>query len=215
MNSMKQSFSNKYFDWILMGISLIFSVIGMINLVSGFEYFTTYLLRITLFLASVAAFFSLVFGKINGERFSRIFVIVVLILPGILLLNQILIDLVFYSVNQPDLLQNPMLFLTLMVGIVMLYFTVKFSNQQESDRIKDYGILIIGIGVFTICYTLTRVIEPIIVSEQNGYPIWKTVIKSILGISILIIGFRIKGQKIKFSKGLTLVLILMSIFGLI
>ncbi|WP_367914818.1 hypothetical protein [Leadbetterella sp. DM7] len=215
MGSIKQTFSNKYFDWILIGISLVFSVLEIINLVNGFEYFGTYLFSVALFIASAAAFFSLLLGKINGERFSRIFIITVLIVPGFLILNQYLTDLVFYGINQQHLLQNPMLFLKITGGIVLLYFAIQFSKQPQTERIKDYGILIIGTGVFVICYTLIRTVEPVSNSELTAYPIWKTGLKSILGIMVLIIGIRIKDQKLKFSKGVISVLITMFIFGVI
>ena len=212
---MKKIFAHKVFDWILIGISLIFSVLTFMNLMNGFEYFSSFILRITFAFVSATALISLLIQKFNGERLSRIFIIVSLIIPAILIFYQYLIDLVFYGVNRLNLLQNPTLFLKLIGGIVLLYFAIKFSKQEKVDRIKDYGILIIGIGTFTICYVLIRTIEPNLNSELTDYPIWKTIIKTIIGILTLIIGIRIKNLKTKFNKGLILTLILMFIFGLI
>ncbi len=212
---MKQTFLHKAFDWILIGISLIFLVLTFINLINGFEYFSSFLLRIAFAFVSVTALISLLVQKFNGERFSRIFIIVALIIPAILILYQYLTDLIFYGANRLNLLQNPTLFLKLVGGIVLLYFAIKFSKQEKAERIKDYGILISGIGIFTICYVLSRTIEPNLNSELIDYPIWKTIIKSIIGILTLIIGIRIKNLKTKFNKGQILILILMFIFGLI
>jgi hypothetical protein len=158
---------------------------------------------------------SLLVQKLNGERFSRLFIIVALIIPAILILYHYLTDLIFYGVNRLNLLQNPSLFLKLVGGIVLLYFAIKFSKQEKVERIKDYGILIIGVGIFTVCYVLIRTIEPNLNSELIDYPTWKTIIKSIFGILTLIVGIRIKNRKTKFNKGLLLTLILMFIFGLI
>jgi hypothetical protein len=113
------------------------------------------------------------------------------------------------------LLENPLLFLKLVAGIILFYLTLKYSRQQKSEQTKDYGILIIGIGIFTVCYVLTRTVEPNFNSDLSDYPIWKTIVKSIIGIATLIIGTRIKNEKIKFKKGLIWTIILMFIFGLI
>jgi len=214
-HNMKQTFLHKTFDWILIGISLIFSVLTFMNLVNGFEHFSNFLLRIAFAFVSATALISLLVQRFNGERFSRIFIIVALIIPAILILYQYLTDLVFYGANRLNLLQNPILFLKLVGGIILLYLAIKFSKQQKAELIKDYGILIIGIGIFTICYVLTRTIEPNLNSELIDYPIWKTISKSIIGILTLVIGIRIKIEKMKFNTGLILTLILMFIFGLI
>jgi hypothetical protein len=212
---MKQTYLHKSFDWILITISLIFLVITFMNLINGFEYFSSFLLKIAFVFVSAIALISLLVQKLNGERFSRLFIIVALIIPAILILYHYLTDLIFYGVNRLNLLQNPSLFLKLVGGIVLLYFAIKFSKQEKVERIKDYGILIIGVGIFTVCYVLIRTIEPNLNSELIDYPTWKTIIKSIFGILTLIVGIRIKNRKTKFNKGLLLTLILMLIFGLI
>ncbi len=212
---MKKTFSNKILDWTLVGIALLFSVLAVWDLKNGFEFFSSYLLKIVIALISTTTFLSLLISKINSERFSRIFVLVVLIIPAVLIANQFITDLVFYGATRTDLLQNPLLFINPMVGIIIFQLTIKYSRQEKSEQIKDYGILIIGVGIFTICYVLTRTIEPNFSSYLNDYPIWKTIVKSVIGIATLIIGTRIKNEKMKFKKGLIWTIILMFIFGLI
>jgi len=145
---MKQTFLYKTFDWILVIVFLYFSIFSFENLINGYDYFSTFLLKIIFFIVSVAALVSLFLKPLNGERFSRIFIIVVLIIPGILVVNQYLVDLIFYSINRLNLIQNPILFLKLIAGIVLLYLAIKFSKQQKAEQVKDYGILIIGISIF-------------------------------------------------------------------
>ena len=212
---MKKIFSNRILDWSLIGVSLLFVLLTVWNLAGSFEYLSSYLVRIAFALTSLMAFLSLLIAKINGERFSRIFILVTLIFPAVLIANQFTTDLVFYGATRTDLLQNPLLFLKLVGGIMLFYLTLKYSRQQEAERIKDYGILIIGVGIFTICYVLTRTVEPNFNSDLNDYPIWKTIVKSVMGIATLIIGTRIKNEKIKFIKGLIWTIVLMFIFGLI
>ena len=212
---MKKTFSNRILDWILIGITLLFSVLSIWNLSSEFDFFSSYLLRIVFAITSIMALLSLLISKLNGQRFSRIFILATLILPAVLLVNLFITDLVFYGATRTDLLKNPLLFLKLIGGIILFYLTLKYSTQQKAERIKDYGILIVGIGIFTICYVLTRTLEPNFNSDSNNYPIWKTIVKSLIGIATLIIGTRIKKEKIKFKKGLIWTIILMFIFGLI
>jgi len=212
---MKKTFLHRILDWVLILISFIFSVLAVWDLTNGFEFFSNYLLKIAILLISITALFSLLIPKINGERFSRIFILAVLIIPAALIANQFITDLVFYGATRTDLLKSPILYLNLIGGIILLYLTLKYSKQQKQDRKKDYGILIIGVGVFAICYVLSQTIEPNFSSDLNNYPIWKTIAKSIIGIVTLIIGIRMKDQKIKFNKGLILTLIIMFVFGLI
>ncbi len=212
---MKQTFSHKLFDWILIVISLIFSVLTIMNLAGGFEYLSSYFLRIVYSLASVTALISLLVFKMNGERFSRIFILVTLIIPAILVLNLYLTDLFLYGINRMNLLQNPVLFLKLLCGLFLIYFTIKFSKQHKTEQIKDYGILVVGIGIFAICYVLILTAEPLLKAELNNYPVWKTISKSIIGIVFLIFGVRIKSQKISFRNGLIWTMFILFIFGLV
>lgn len=212
---MKKTFSNKILDWILLVISLLFLVLAVWDLKNGFEFFSSYLLKIVVALISTTAFLSLLIPKVNSERFSRIFVLVVLIIPAVFIVNQFITDLVFYSITRTDLLQNPLFFINPIAGIIIFQLTLKYSRQERSEQIKDYGILIIGVGFFTICYVFTRTIEPNFNLALNEYPIWKTIVKSVIGTATLIIGIRIKNKKIKFKKGLIWTIILMFIFGLI
>lgn len=212
---MKKTFSNRFLDWILIGVSLLFAILTVLNLTNGFEYLSIYLIRITFALTSILAFLSLLIYKINGERFSRIFILIVLIFPTILIAYQFITDLILYDFTRTDLLQNPLLFLNIIGGIILFYMTLKYSRQQKEERIKDYGILIVGVGIFTISYILTRTLEPSFNSDLNYYPIWKIIVKSVIGIVTLLIGIRIKNEKIKFKKGLIWTIFLIFIFGLI
>lgn len=212
---MKKTFSNRFLDWILIGVSLLFVILTVLNLTNGFEYLSSYLVRVTFAFTSILAFLSLLISKINGERFSRIFILIILIFPTILIAYQFVTDLVFYDLTRTDLLQNPLLFLNIIGGIILFYMTLKYSRQQKKERIKDYGVLIIGVGIFIISYVLTRTVEPNFNSDLNYYPIWKTIVKSVIGIVTLLIGIRIKNEKIKFKKGLIWSIILMFVFGLI
>lgn len=213
---MKQTFSLKYVDWIIIIVSLLFSINAVNNLLSPIEFPSSFLLRIIFALAPTIALISLFLKKMNGERFTRIFVMVSLIIPPILLLNQIFTDFVLYGANRFDLLENPiLLFINLVLGIVLLYLVTKHSNQTSLERIKDYGILIILIGVFAIIYVLLMTIQPNMYEELNDYPIWKTCIKSVIGIVIIVFGFRLKNEKLTLKTCLIFVMISLFVYGII
>ena len=214
-HNMKKTYSLRILDWILVGISLFFSVLTVWNLTTGFDFFSGYLVRIVFALASITAVLSLLISRINGERFSRIFILVVLLLPPLLIANLFITDLVFYGATRTDLLQDPSLYLKLVSGLILLFLTLKYSKQQKEDRRSDYGVLIIGVGIFAICYALTLTIEPYFNTDLSDYPIWKTIVNLIIGITTMMIGIQLKVGKLKFNKGLILTLILMFIFGLI
>jgi hypothetical protein len=212
---MKQTFSNKYFDWILIAITFLFSIDTVLNLFNKFEYFSSYLLRITFALVSIAALISLVVKNGNGEKYSRFFIIVGLIIPSLLIFNQFITDLIFYGTKRLNFLLNPILYLKFIIGIILFILTIKYSKQTKSDRIKDYGILTSYIGIFLIGLILIKAIEPNFNTELNNVPIWKIIVKTIIGLSIVYLGYRLKNENIKLKTSVILFLISMFIYGLI
>jgi len=212
---MKKIFSNRILDWVLAGTSLLFVVLTTWNIVNDFEYLSTYLVRIAFFLTSILAFFSLLIFRTKAERFLRIFILVNLIFPAIFTFNLFVTDFVFYSALRTDLLRSPLLFIQFLAGIILFYLTLIYSRQQKKERIKDYGILIIGIGVFIICYVYTRTVEASFYPELNAYPIWKTVAKSVITIGVILMGSRVNNEKVKLKKGLIWTIVLLFINGLI
>ena len=212
---MKQTFSNKYFDWFLIAITILFLIDTLPNLFNKFEYFSSYLLRITFASVSIVALISLLTKNGNGERYSRFFMIIGLILPSLIIFNQFLTDLLFYGINRENLIQNPILYLKFIIGITLFILTIKYSKQTKSDRIQDYGILTNYIGIFLISLILIRTIEPNFISDLNNVPIWKTITKAILGLVIVYLGYRLKNENMKLRTCIILVLISMVIYELI
>ncbi len=212
---MKQTFLNKYLDWILILITLYFSIETLSNLFSEFEFYSSYLLRIAYALTSLFGFTSLIMRKGNGEKYSRFFILILLILPGLIIFNQFLVHSIFYGINRTDLLQNPSLYLKLITGIILFIFSLKYSKQLKSDQTKDYGILTIYFGFFLIGLILIRAIEPNFVEALNTIPIWKIIAKTIIGIFIVYTGYRLKTNDFKLKICLILILISTLIYGLI
>jgi len=212
---MKQTYSNKYFDWILIAITAIFSINSVINLFNKFDFFSSYLIRLTLALVSTVALTSLIVKNGNGERYSRFFIIIGLILPNLFFFNQFLTDLLIYEINRISLIQNPIINLNFILGIILFILTIKYSTENKLNRIKDYGILINYIGIYLIGLIITKSIEANFIADLNNIPIWKIITKTIIGLSIIYLGYRLRNEKMKLKTCLILTLISMFIYGLI
>ena len=212
---MNQTFLNKYLDYILIVITLFLSIETSLNLFSKFDFFSSYLLRIIFALTSILAFTSLISRNGNGEKYSRFFIIIILIIPSLIIFNQFLVDSIFYGINRLNLLQNLTLYVKLITGIILFIFAIKHSKQTKSVQTKDYGILTIYIGIFLIGLILTRVIEPNFVADLNNIPIWKAIVKTIIGLLIVYFGYRLKNEYFKLKFCLIIVLVLMFIYGLV
>jgi len=211
---MKQTFSNKLFDYILIGLSLFYSIISILFFDFECEFFSSFILKIFLLIIPIITFISLVFNFLNSERFTIYFIILVLLFPSIYILYQFFTDLIFYSICRYDLLQNPILLINLIFGISLIYFSIKFSKKQKNERIRDYNILIIFIGLYLIFHVIIRSIEPFFNWKCNDYPNWKTLLKLGIGLLVFIVGNKMKTEKIKFKNGLVLTLILLFIYGI-
>jgi hypothetical protein len=194
---------------------MLFLIDTVPNLFNKFEYFSSYLLRITFASVSIVALISLLTKNGNGERYSRFFIIIGLILPSLIIFNQFLTDLLFYAINRGNLLQNPILYIKFIIGIILFILTLKYSKQTKSNRIQDYGILTSYVGIFLISLILIKTIEPNFIADLNNIPIWETITKAIIGLVIVYLGYCLKNENMKLRTYMILVLISMVIYGLI
>lgn len=212
---MKQTFTNRYFNWVLIAITLLSSIGSLINIFNEFEFFSNYLVRIIFALTSILALISLIAKNGNGEKYSRFFIIVQIIIPSLLVFNEYLTYLLFYGLNRINLIQSPIIYLNITIGIILFLLTVKYSRENKLSRINDYGILISYFGIFLIALTLIRSIENSFFPNLNKISIWETTIKSIIAISIIFLGYRLVNQKIKLKTCIILSILSMFIYGLI
>ncbi len=212
---MKQTFSNKYFDWILIVITALFSINSAINLFNKFDFFSSYFIRLTFALVSIVALISLIVKNGNGERYSRFFIIIGLIMPNLFFFNQFLTDLLFYGINRMSLIQNPILHFNFILGIIFFILTIKYSSQIKSYRIKDYGILISYVGIFLIGLILISSIEHNFIADLNYIPIWEIITKTIIGLVIVYAGYGLINGNMKLKTCIIIAIISMFIYGLI
>lgn len=209
MLKIKETFSNKYFNIILIGITLYFTVISITKLIGEFDFYSNYVLRISAVLLSILAFFTLLVKNTNGERFTRFFIIGVLIFPLFTVLNQFLVDSLFYGINRINLLQNTLLNSIGLVGILLYFLSHHFSKQTQTSHQKDFGLFICGIGIFIVMRTIIRIIEANYVHDMHPFSFSEITIKTVIIILLFFIGFRMQQQKLKFGKGLLFTFVLL------
>lgn len=202
MLHIKKTFSNSYFDLILIMITSYFTIISIQKLAMEFDLFSSYLMRISNTLLSILALTSLLFSKLNGERFVRFFIIGVLIFPMLLLVNQYCIDLLIYGINRTNLLQNTVLNLFGIVGVVLYLASYRFSKQTKVERQKDIGLLILGIGFFITVRTIIIAIESNFVPDMNKMSLVESGIKISIILILFLLGYKMSTGKIKFNKGI-------------
>lgn len=202
MLHIKKTFSNSYFDLILIMITSYYTIISIQKLAMEFDFFSSYLMRISTTLLSILALTSLLFSKLNGERFVRFFIIGVLIFPMLLFVNQYCIDLLIYGINRTNLLQNTVLNLFGIVGVVLYLASYRFSTQTKVERQKDIGLLILGIGFFITVRTIIIAIESNFVPDMNKMSLVESVIKISIILILFLLGYKMSTGKIKFSKGI-------------
>lgn len=212
---MKKTFSNKYFDLILIVITGFFTIEAVLNLRNSFEFFSSFLPRIIFVLTSIFAFTTLIMKNGNGEKYSLFFIIINLIMPDLLILNLYITDLIIYGINRLSLLQNSILHLKFFIGIIFFILTIKYSRQSKLDRLNNYGILISFFGIFLVILILIKTVEPNFNIILNNTPIWKTIVKTIIGLLIVYLGYCLRKGSIKLKNSIILTLTLMFIYGLI
>ncbi|HLP63106.1 hypothetical protein [Flavobacterium sp.] len=183
-------------------ITSYFTIISIQKLAMEFDLFSSYLMRISNTLLSILALTSLLFSKLNGERFVRFFIIGVLIFPMLLLVNQYCIDLLIYGINRTNLLQNTVLNLFGIVGVVLYLASYRFSKQTKVERQKDIGLLILGIGFFITVRTIIIAIESNFVPDMNKMSLVESGIKISIILILFLLGYKMSTGKIKFNKGI-------------
>lgn len=211
MLHIKKTFSNRYFNLILITITLYFTIISIQKLTLEFDLFSAYLIRISNALLSLLALTSLFIINANGERFVRFFIIAVLIFPMILFVNQYIIDLLFHGINRINLLQNTLLNLLGVVGVVLYIASIRFSKQTTIEHQKDIGLLILGVGLFITIRTIIIEIEANFVPNMNKMTVVESSIKISIILLLFLLGYKINKEKIKFKKGILFTALLLFI----
>ena len=184
-----------------------------LKLFSDFDIFSSYLLRIAFFASSIVALISFFIKTLDPERYSRIFVFVVLLFPPILTMYTFLTDLIFYGALRTNLLENPMLYVQLILGVILWIASIRYSNQPVEKRRMDHGIIICCIGFFALVLIITRSVEAHFSDYLLSVPIWKLIVKGLIGLIVAYFGYRIFKNPTRIRRGIWITIILMFVYG--
>ncbi|MBN8642011.1 MAG: hypothetical protein J0L86_09395 [Flavobacteriales bacterium] len=129
----------------------------------------------------------------------------------ILFVNQYIIDLLFHGINRINLLQNTLLNLLGVVGVVLYITSIRFSKQTTIEHQKDIGLLILGVGLFITIRTIIIEIEANFVPNMNRMTVIESCIKISIILLLFLLGYKINKEKIKFKKGILFTALLLFI----
>ena len=201
---MKQTFTNRSFDFVMMACLAYFLLDSVLMLFDGHTSFSGYLLPLFYLSISFLALLSLVSSKLDGERFSRFFIWITLIIPPALLYLMYLFNLVWYGANMIEFLQHPAPYVKLAAGIILLLLLNKFSQKGNHASIQDNALLIMLCGAFLVLYFSVATLESGV--SFTGYPY---ISKTVLGLAMIMLGYLLKREKIKFRTCLIVLFVLM------
>ena len=207
---MKEIYSNKIFNWIILIVSVFSLIDTSYHLIQEFEFFNVLTLRIILFIVPILSILSFFIKKLNKEFYSRLFIIVNLIVLQIAIYFQFLVDQFFYFVTRTDLISNPVLHINFIIGLVLFFLSIKFSKTPKIERQNEYGIMIILYGIFLIVLNFTKFFD----YDSENFSV-KFVIKFLLSISIIFLANKSRTEKLKFKTTIIFFLILTIINGML
>lgn len=208
---MKEIYSNNIFNWVLVIISVL-TLIDTSNLLSQeFEFLNVLTLRIILFVIPILSILSFFVSKLSKEFYSRLFILANLIALPLAIYYRFLVDKLFYLVIRTDLVSSPVIHLKFLIGIILFYLSIKFSQQSKPQRQNGYGILMIIYGLFSVILSFTKIFD----YDPANFSIIEFVAKLILSIGIIFIGNRLRINKMKFRTSIIITVILAIICGML
>ena len=205
---MKKTFRFLCLDWIILSSAVIEIVSNYTEIIAGSEFFNIYLLNITCMLASALAIISLVTKRLDGERFSRLYILIVVISPGLFTIGRFFYDWEIYSYYHDEIITNPQLYIGLGFGISLLICTFLFSRKSQTENLKDFGHYIIIAGIFTLLYNLSGIHD----TEPELFSTTSTVIRSLISLSIIFTGYLQTKNRVKLLPAGLIAMLLLTAF---
>lgn len=202
---MKEIYSNKIFNWTLVIISILRLIGSSYLLTEEFNFFNTLFERIFLFVISILSILSFFIKKMNNEFYSRFFIVATLISPYLSIYYHFVSDKLFHSIPSTyfiyTITQAPISHFIFLFGIIMLFLSIKFSKKTIKQRESEYGIMIMIYSLYVIILCFIDYFQILLSIKFVG-------IRLLLSLGILLIGNRLRLEKIRFINAIILVLIL-------
>jgi len=208
---MKQIYSNKIFNWVLITISVLILIDSSYLLTNEFEYLNVLILRVTLTIFSILSFLSFFINKLNKELFSRLFILANLIFIPFIIYFHFLVDVTIYSITRLNLISNPILHIKFLTGLILFYLSIKYSNKSKLQKHTEYGIIILIYGSFLIVSVFTKIFD----YDSAGFSIIELSIKLLLITGIILVGNKLRNNNLNLKKSLIITGVLVTIYALI
>lgn len=203
---MKNTFSNKIYNWILIFIFFAFAIYQLTCLFSRFPFISNYFETVFNLSLALIALYSLVNSKMDGEKYSFLFIIGYLILFPISYYTQYLSRIIKYVFSTVDF-SFPIIHLIFLIGVFLLYFGNKFSKKTTTERNKNFGFISIIIGVYLILQRFINIFD-----FGFNYSILKFMLVILIPCAIIFIGNKLKTNSINAKNGIILNIFLSILF---
>jgi len=100
-------------------------------------------------------------------------------------------DLILYSFSRTYLISNPIILANLLIGIILFYFSIKFSKLDKVQRERDYGAIIMILGMAMLLLTTSKFID------QEPIQVVQYFVALLLSAGITFIGNRLRLKKLR------------------
>ena len=193
---MKQTYSNKIFNWIILLTTLIFTIYHLIAIFSGFYFISATFDSLFYFALALSAFVSLLSNKMNGEKFSLFYISSFLLIFPISNYITFLIKVFKYGYSTVDF-EFSIIHLFFILGIVLTFFSDKFSLKSKNEIWNYRGIFFMIFGAYLQLKIILNYFD-----FGKMIDLKMLLLEILISAAIIIIGNRIKTNKINFSLGL-------------
>lgn len=206
---MKEIYTNKIFNWVLIILSLIVLIEKSISLFQEYQFMNVLIVKMFLFFVPLFSLISFFVKKFSKEFYSKLFLGINFIVPLITLLYHFLVDLIIYSISRTELISNPIFYLNFFVGILLFYLSIKFSKNSKVEQQIDYGKIFLILGFFLILFNTTSFYD------SENFSMTEILIKFLICIVIVFVANKLRTNLIKFKKAILIISILFFVYGLI
>lgn len=188
---MKEIYTNRIFNYIVLLLSVLSILDTYISSKSEVDYFSVALLDIVLIVLPGLSALSFFVKRLNTEIYSRLFILGSIIMLPLSIYYTFISDLILYSFSRTYLISNPIILANLLIGIILFYFSIKFSKLDKVQRERDYGAIIMILGMAMLLLTTSKFID------QEPIQVVQYFVALLLSAGITFIGNRLRLKKLR------------------
>lgn len=188
---MKEIYSNRIFNYIVLLISVLGIIDTYISSKSEVDSLNIALLNIVLIVLPGLSALSFFVKRLNTEIYSRLFIVGSIIMLPLSIYYTFISDLILYSFSRTYLISNPIILANLLIGIILFYFSIKFSKLDKVQRERDYGAIIMILGMAMLLLTTSKFID------QEPIQVVQYFVALLLSAGITFIGNRLRLKKLR------------------